>query len=633
MTTLNPAEMVSYEQFQEEWLADIQDAGLSPLDKGRRFAAKLVTQWLNVTTDDDDFIICDGSGDGGIDIAYFQRADADVGDLDEFEDGDTWYIVQSKYGTSFMGEKSIRDEGHKVIDTLQGQNPNLSHDTEQVLAKIGAFREQKSDNNRIVLVFATLDPILEQDRQALDYVKRIGRSQVSDNFDVEEVSLRTIWESVIEESDEVMSLPISGQFVDRYAGLLVGMVSLIDLFKFLVAYKQKAGSLDQLYEKNVRQFLGSKKKVNKGMVTTLNENPHLFGLYNNGITFVVSDYSREPNGNVVTVNDPYVVNGCQTTRTIWDVLDRKLQPDGSSRSPAINPWKENVEQGSVVAKIVKSGESGIMDITRFTNSQNAVSARDFLALEEGFKDWSSGMSNRHRIYLERQSGGIAVQKAWEKQHPEEQKFKDYVSAFELIKVYGAGWLSAPGTALSKNAPFLPKGTFYQRMMARPDGEESFGVSDLFAAYKIKCEAERIGFGANAAFATRSQSKFLFYYVVMEMLRDVMRRPPLGIMVSESSLTEAVIKLATPQAETELHSLCDAAADVIDEYLTQGSDDSVFNEPSFGINLATFLKSDQLGRSDTYAPSLRQLVGNHNRIFGVKVGPTSRRETVTKTLAG
>ena len=273
MTTLNPAEMVSYEQFQEEWLADIQDAGLSPLDKGRRFAAKLVTQWLNVTTDDDDFIICDGSGDGGIDIAYFQRADADVGDLDEFEDGDTWYIVQSKYGTSFTGEKSIRDEGHKVIDTLQGQNPNLSHDTEQVLAKIGAFREQKSDNNRIVLVFATLDPILEQDRQALDYVKRIGRSQVSDNFDVEEVSLRTIWESVIEESDEVMSLPISGQFVDRYAGLLVGMVSLIDLFKFLVAYKQKAGSLDQLYEKNVRQFLGSKKKVNKGMVATLNENP------------------------------------------------------------------------------------------------------------------------------------------------------------------------------------------------------------------------------------------------------------------------------------------------------------------------------------------------------------------------
>ena len=100
----------------------------------------------------------------------------------------------------------------------------------------------------------------------------------------------TIWEAIVEEQSQSPSVNIKGQFVDQDAGLLVGMVSLIDLFKFLVEYKNKAGNLDQLYEKNVRQFLGSRRKVNKGIVSTLNDNPQLFGLYNNGITIVASNY-------------------------------------------------------------------------------------------------------------------------------------------------------------------------------------------------------------------------------------------------------------------------------------------------------------------------------------------------------
>ncbi len=95
---------VSYEEWKDQWLAEIEDESLSPLDKGRRFAAKLVTQWLDVTMDDDDFIICDGSGDGGVDIAYLRRADIDVGDkVNDAVEGDTWYLVQSKYGAAMTG--------------------------------------------------------------------------------------------------------------------------------------------------------------------------------------------------------------------------------------------------------------------------------------------------------------------------------------------------------------------------------------------------------------------------------------------------------------------------------------------------------------------------------------------------
>ena len=187
----------NYKTFREEWLAEIVDVDLSPLEKGRRFATKLITQWLEVTTDDDDFVVCDGSGDGGIDVAYLKRADVDTDSRDgNSEEGDIWYLVQSKYGTAFAGRDTIREEGDKVIRTLQGQNQNLSQDSRQLLQKLDLFRKQASDADRIVLVFATTDPIDEQDRQALDDIKLIGRERVIRNFDVEELSLLTIWEAL-----------------------------------------------------------------------------------------------------------------------------------------------------------------------------------------------------------------------------------------------------------------------------------------------------------------------------------------------------------------------------------------------------------------------------------------------------
>ena len=121
--------------------------------------------------------------------------------------------------------------------------------------------------------------------------------------------------------------------------MLVGTVSLIDLFEFLNLYQSKTGNLDQLYEKNVRQFLGNRRKINKSIANTLNENPEKFGLYNNGITIVVSGYSKSSNEGTFTVNDPYVVNGCQTTRTIWQVLDNKLNAGGTGQDTAIQKWQ------------------------------------------------------------------------------------------------------------------------------------------------------------------------------------------------------------------------------------------------------------------------------------------------------
>ena len=124
MTTEVPPEQneITFEQFCEEWLREFTEEEMSPFEKGSRFAYKMVTQWLDVNEDDEDVVICDGSGDGGIDIAYLRRSDVDAVDdnaqVGQSVDGDIWYLFQSKYGSAFQGRETILTEGQKVIPTF-----------------------------------------------------------------------------------------------------------------------------------------------------------------------------------------------------------------------------------------------------------------------------------------------------------------------------------------------------------------------------------------------------------------------------------------------------------------------------------------------------------------------------------
>jgi hypothetical protein len=63
---------ISYEEFETQWLSDITENNLSSVEKGRNFAVKLISHWLDFSEDTDDIFYCDGSSDGGIDIAYLQ---------------------------------------------------------------------------------------------------------------------------------------------------------------------------------------------------------------------------------------------------------------------------------------------------------------------------------------------------------------------------------------------------------------------------------------------------------------------------------------------------------------------------------------------------------------------------------
>ncbi|MBX9660400.1 MAG: AIPR family protein [Nitrospiraceae bacterium] len=621
---------VDFAAFREQWLEDIHVRNPSTIQVGQRFARKLFTQWRDVTDASDDLVYCDGPSDGGIDLAFLERGEQDGENLS----GDTWYVVQSKYGTSFQGRSTLLIDGQKVIDTLDSNKTPAANVSASVVARIRQFllkADAEPSGDRLILVFATEMPLNETERRALEDVRAVGRARFGKVFDVEAVSIETIYINQAEDPLNAISppiqVPVEATMANSGKDLMVGSIALLNLYEFLKAYRAQTENLDQLYEKNVRRFLGGRGKVNKGMQATLNDNPAQFGLYNNGITIVVKDFSAVGRSTYM-LTDPYIVNGCQTTRTLWEVFRQKLETGGSKVDIKLEEWKVRAHEGVVIAKIVRVGTSGedlLQNITRYTNSQNAVKDKDFITLDDGFHHWKNEMASRYEIFLEVQRGGWDSQRAWQKQNPQTRQFTEAANAFDLLKVYGAGWLREAGKAFGSNRSFVPGGAVYRQIVERT--EQPFGVDDLYAAYVVQRAGDHHEFGRGSRKASRKQTRYLFYLIALELLRDVLVRA--NRPSSYGDLTQAVLKLSRNDNEAAIQSLFEAGVGVVDEYLTQGEQDSVFNEPTFKNDLGGFLKSEQLGKAE-HTPNLQALLAINKRTMGR--GNPSPRDLITTVIA-
>jgi hypothetical protein len=69
-----------------------------------------------------------------------------------------------------------------------------------LLERLTTFRQQASERDKIVLVFATEEPLNEHQKRALEDVKAMGRGRLGPLFDVEAVSIGVIYKRTLEEA-------------------------------------------------------------------------------------------------------------------------------------------------------------------------------------------------------------------------------------------------------------------------------------------------------------------------------------------------------------------------------------------------------------------------------------------------
>jgi hypothetical protein len=140
----------------------------------------------------------------------------------------------------------------------------------------------------------------------------------------------------------------------------------------LASIYEKYGS--RLLEGNVRSFLNTTGKINKGIQGTIRSAPDKFFIYNNGISATATDVSISSSSEGTRINSAkylQIVNGGQTTASLFVAL-KKDKADLSQIS---------VQMKLTVVRAKDSDTLGnmIQEIAKFSNKQNKVSDSDFFS--------------------------------------------------------------------------------------------------------------------------------------------------------------------------------------------------------------------------------------------------------------
>ena len=266
-----------------------------------------------------------------------------------------------------------------------------------------------------------------------------------------------------------------------------GYTSYFTVFPGDVLYKIYEQYDARLLEKNVRAFLQARGGVNKGIKSTILENPEMFLAYNNGISATAEQITvSNEHGNTCTITglkDFQIVNGGQTTASIYNACIKDKRP---------------LEKIFVQAKITVLSDQTQMEqvvpqISACANTQNKVQLADFSANDEFHQAieslsrtvWApakTGGEQQTKWFYERARGQYADTRSREKNvkyfdsiYPKAQ----YFDKLELAR-YENVWEQLPyvtskgGQAsfrdftirLKRRGKFVPDQNYYQDLIAK-----------------------------------------------------------------------------------------------------------------------------------------------------------------------
>ena len=483
-----------FAQVVKERLEEEMSSAESTKEKGDQFLIWAVTSLVDASEDEIRHQITDGSSDMGIDA--WIRPDI------ESENGGVIQLFQSKYNTSH-DEKEILKFQADVDKFLDSEITEIKREEMQIL--LGTIRKKKLEAE---LFYVTDQEVSSTPKDSK--VKVFGFSQIVDK----------LWTDISGIPPGKKQKIVVEQFLERNNSL-ISVVSLPAISKFLKF------SEDYIYESNIRKYL-QRTKINKGLKKTLQEDSTSVFFFNNGITIVVKDY--EKNGNEITLFEPQIVNGAQTSKTISESF--RLFDD---------------IPGEILVTIIKETDKTTRnDITRFRNSQNAVKGKDLIALE-AFHTGIRAQLSRLGYFYEQQAGGWLFLKETDKAgaytgHNIYRKYlpaehENCISSSDAIQCMVAGIFQNPTKPYSSKASFMPYGASYSKIF-NDRLEQDYRL--LFYPYLIRSYSETIGYGQLDSQPTQKRyARLLFVTAYFKILFDFVLKKTIDEIKAEPKLLEPI----------------------------------------------------------------------------------------------
>lgn len=324
--------------------------------------------------------ITDGDGDHSCDIIF---------DAYDNQENHIYYIVQSKWNVKGKCHSSV--EKAQVLQAINEfdsiiRGHKLTTENKTYQAKVQELQEHIKHNGEIKIIYLTLcspnkdaeDNInafllnhkktsfewIDLERLKIDYINRKYK-------EIEPINPLSKYYNPEEENIELsIKQHIGGRsfiHIDKPFEAFVFLLKPSTIYNLF----EKYGFL--LFQKNVRNPL-MVSELNQQIEKTITDNPAFFWYYNNGltaITYLLPEIRNE--AEIATVTGLQIINGAQTVYSIY-----KAYKDAS-------PVKRQImdSESFVTLRILKSGGKDFdLNVTRFTNSQNPVSDRDFVANDE-----------------------------------------------------------------------------------------------------------------------------------------------------------------------------------------------------------------------------------------------------------
>lgn len=298
----------------------------------------------------------------------------DLGDFLKFKESILRFLSEDPY----LATDSIQRNLRNVFDECIGNVPKIRNGKPRLTARFITTGNYLAPKEFVSAIAAFEKQISDLGYFSEADIKCVGRNELTE-----------LWVSTY--SGITAQLPLFGSApLPTIAGIeeaYLVVARAVDVVANLLVADD--GSLrTQVFEENVRAYLGGDNIVNQSIAETLNSSvtSTRFPVLNNGITIVSPDIRLQ--GNVLHLENFQIVNGCQTSNILYE-----------------NRGKYD-DKVMVTLKVIEtSSEDVFSELVRATNSQSKVDETQFLTLRPIIKRveqlFNSFEGQDGRLYFER----------------------------------------------------------------------------------------------------------------------------------------------------------------------------------------------------------------------------------------
>lgn len=321
--------------------------------------------------------ITDGPNDRGLDAAFYNP------NLHRLT------FVQSKWkkdGTgSVISEKEAGEFVNGIKEVLNRDLPKAANECLQALdPEFQAARDDFGVEVRVVVIATAESQIADLPKKRFDDLSYyLGEDQVS----IKVLNQAEVYRSFNHSQYgpgvtcelKLHQIQSFGEPFRAWYGFVTGL-DIAELFN-------EHG--EQVMARNLRGRLGDT-EINQEIFQTALKTPENFWYFNNGLTIIADKIERKMSDRRLSVAGDFkltngsIVNGAQTTSTLYELLDTDGGPEALADVKCLVRLIELPEENKAISR----------QVTQYNNSQNGVGAKDFVALEPFQKELQRQIDQR-----------------------------------------------------------------------------------------------------------------------------------------------------------------------------------------------------------------------------------------------